>query len=156
MDPEVEQVREPLPYRKYRVTLRGLNGVRFRAWMGVPVRGESPAQRLPAIVTAPGYGGTQQGIMLDECQRGYVVLPVLPRSQGESEALWKIDGREKLTWGIGAPEGYNYQGAYADVIRGVDFLTARPEVDPGHIGLMGTSQGGGGAVGGGTLGGGHR
>ena len=31
MEPEVEQVREPLPYRKYRVTLRGLNGVRFRA-----------------------------------------------------------------------------------------------------------------------------
>ena len=38
---------EPLPYRKYRVTLRGLNGVRFRAYMGVPVRGESAAQRCP-------------------------------------------------------------------------------------------------------------
>ena len=146
LDALVEPLKEPLPYRKYRVTLRGLGGVKFRAYLGVPVRGESPAVALPAIVTAPGYGGTQQGIMLDECQRGYVVLQVFPRSQGESEELFKIDGPEKLTWHIGAPEGYYYQGAYADLLRAVDFLTSRPEVNPRRIGIMGTSQGGGFAL----------
>jgi cephalosporin-C deacetylase len=143
MEAVVEPLKDPLPYKKFRVTLRGLDGVRFRAYLAVPVRGESPAPPLPAIITAPGYGGSQQGVMLDECQRGYVILQVFPRSQGISEDLWKIDGAEKLTSGISHPKGYYYQGAYADMIRGIDFLVSRPEVDPKRIAIMGTSQGGG-------------
>lgn len=143
LDAVVEPTKDALPYRKFRVTLRGLGGVRFRAYLAVPVHGESPAVPLPAVITAPGYGGWQQGIMLDECQRGFVILQVFPRSQGESEEFWKIDGPEKLTWGLARPEGYYYQGAYSDILRGVDFLVSRPEVDPNRIGIMGTSQGGG-------------
>jgi cephalosporin-C deacetylase len=139
----VEPVKDPLPYHKFRVTLRGLGGIHFRAYLAVPIRGESTSSPLPAIITAPGYGGSQQGIMLDECQRGFIILQVFPRSQGESEELWKIDGPEKLTWKIERPEGYYYQGAYADVVRGVDYLISRPDVDPRRIGIMGTSQGGG-------------
>ena len=146
MEAEVEQLKEPLPYRKYRVTLRGLNGVHFRALLALPVQGESPAKPLPAIVTMPGYGGTQQGVMLSECMRGYAVLQVFPRSQGESEALWKIDGPDKLTWHVAQPEGAYYQGAYADVIRGIDYLVSRADIDPARIGLVGTSQGGGMAL----------
>ncbi len=141
MDAAVEPLTAALPYRTYRITLRGLGGIRFRAYLGVPIRGESEPTRLPAIITAPGYGGFQQGIMLDECQRGYVVLQVFPRSQGESEDLWKID--DKLSWGIANPRGYYYEGAYADMFRAIDFLVSRPEVDPQRIGIMGTSQGGG-------------
>ena len=143
MEAAVEPLKDPLPYKKFRVTLRGLDGIRFRAYLAVPVRGESPAPPLPAIITAPGYGGSQQGVMLDECQRGYVILQVFPRSQGISEDLWKIDGPEKLASGISRPQGYYYQGAYADMIRGIDFLVSRPEVDPKRIAIMGTSQGGG-------------
>ena len=141
LDAVVEPSNEALPYRKYRVTLRGLGGIHFRAYLGVPVRGEAQSTQLPAIVTAPGYGGFQQGIMLDECQRGYVILQVFPRSQGESEELWKID--DKLSWGIANPLGYYYEGAYADMFRGIDFLISRPEVDRQRIAIMGTSQGGG-------------
>lgn len=143
MDAVVEPLNEPLPYKKFRVTLRGLDGVRFRAYLAVPVHGESPAAPLPAIVTAPGYGGTQQGVMLDECQRGYVILQVFPRSQGESEELWKIDSPEKLTSGVHRPRGYYYEGAYADMFRAIDFVVSRPEVDAQRIAIMGTSQGGG-------------
>ena len=139
----VEPVTEPLPYRKFRVTLRSLGGVHFRALLALPVQGESPARPLPAIVTAPGYGGTQQGIMLSECMRGYAILQVYPRDQGESAALWKIDGPDKLTWHLDQPEGAYYQGAYADVIRGIDFLVSRSDIDHDRIGLAGTSQGGG-------------
>lgn len=143
LEAKVEQLKEPLPYRTFRVTLHSLGGVKICALLALPVQGESPARPLPAIVTVPGYGGTQQGIMLSECMRGYAVLQVFPRGQGESESLWKIDGPDKLTWHIGQPEGAYYQGAFADVIRGIDYLVSRPDVDAARIGLMGTSQGGG-------------
>jgi cephalosporin-C deacetylase len=140
---EAEPVKEALPYNKYRVTYRSLHGVKVRAYVGTPIQGETTPKPLPAIITAPGYGGKEQGVMLDECQRGYVVLQVFPRSQGESADLWKIDGPDRLTWRINQPEGYYYQGAYVDVIRAIDYLQSRPDVDKSRIGLMGTSQGGG-------------
>jgi hypothetical protein len=55
--------------------------------------------------------------MLDECQCGYAILQVYPRSQGPSAELWKIDGPDKLTWRLSRPDGAYYQGAYSDVIR---------------------------------------
>lgn len=141
VESRVEDAKEALPFRKYRVEYRSLGGVRVVAWLALPV-GAGP-RPLPAIVTAPGYGSPQQGIMLEECQRGYAILQVFPRSQGPSRDLWTIDGPDKLTWNLGRPEGAYYQGAYADVIRGIDFLLTRPEVDRERIGVAGTSQGGG-------------
>ena len=44
MDAVLEPVSDPLPYRKFRVTLRGLGGVRFRAYLAIPVSG---AYQLP-------------------------------------------------------------------------------------------------------------
>lgn len=143
MEVRVDRVTEPLPYQKFKVTLRSLDGVRIRAWLALPVQGEAPAKPWPVIVTAPGYGGTQQGVMLSECQRGYAVLQVYPRGQGESTELWTLDGPDKLTWRLDRPEGAYYQGAYADVIRAIDFAVSRPDLDADRIALVGTSQGGG-------------
>jgi cephalosporin-C deacetylase len=133
---------EPLPYKKYRIEYRSLDGVRVRAYLSLPT-GSRSTGRLPAIITTPGYGGSQQGIMLDECQRGYAILQVFPRSQGPSAELWKISGPEKLTWKLEKPDGAYYQGAYSDVIRGIDYLLSRDDIDSERIAIAGTSQGGG-------------
>ena len=114
-----------------------------RAWLALPIKGEGPAKTWPVIITVPGYGGPQQGVMLSECQRGYAILQVFPRSQGDSAELWKIDGPDKLTWHLERPEGAYYQGAYADVIRAIDFVVSREDLDSSRIALVGTSQGGG-------------
>ena len=101
----MEFVAEALSYKKYRVTLRSLGNVRVRAWLALPVQGEAPPKPWPVIVTAPDYGGAQQGVMLSECQRGYAILQIFPRSQGDSAELWKIDGPDKLTWAPRAARG---------------------------------------------------
>jgi cephalosporin-C deacetylase len=142
MDAQIDPVADAAPYRTLKVTLRSLDGMRMRARLALPVQGEAPPKPWPVIVTAPGYGGTQQGVMLSECQRGYAVLQVFPRGQGESAALWKVDG-DKLTGRLDGPEGAYYQGAYADVIRAIDFAASREDLDPGRIAVVGTSQGGG-------------
>jgi cephalosporin-C deacetylase len=143
LESTIEETREPLPYKKFRVEYRSLDGVRVRAFLALPIRGGEAPRPLRAIVTVPGYGGLQQGVMLDECQRGYAILQVYPRSQGPSAELWKIDGPDQLTWRLSRPDGAYYQGAYSDVIRGVDYLVSRSDIDRDRIAIAGTSQGGG-------------
>jgi cephalosporin-C deacetylase len=41
------------------------------------------------------------------------------------------------------PQGAYYQGAYADVIRGIDYLLSRDDIDRERVAIAGTSQGGG-------------
>ena len=148
LEAATEGVAEPVPFVKERVTYGSLGNVQVRAYVSTPCKtgADAGARRLPAIVTAPGYGGWEFGTTLDECQRGYVILQVYPRSQGESGELWRVDDASYqawVNWGKHDREGFYYQGAYIDVMRGVDYLLTRDDVDPERIGLMGTSQGGG-------------
>ena len=144
LEAQAELVNEPFQYVKYKITYRSLDGVKIRAYLAKPYETEGKTSRkFPAIITAPGYRGDGWGLELGESLRGYVILHVCPRSQGESAQLWKIDGPDYLTWHIANPEGYFYQGAYVDLVRGVDYLCSRPDVDTNRIGAIGISQGGG-------------
>jgi cephalosporin-C deacetylase-like acetyl esterase len=65
------------------------------------------------------------------------------RGHGNSQA--DVAGQPENFWirGLEAPEGYYYQGAYADCVRAVDFLVSRSEIDATRIAVSGGSQGGG-------------
>jgi cephalosporin-C deacetylase len=140
---EVTPVSEAIPYRKYKVQLKSLDGVMIIAFLSLPIQGEEQHSKpWPVIISTPGYGGSQQGVMLSECQRGFAIIQVFPRGQGESSQLFKLD-KDKLTGKLDKPEGAYYQGAYADVIRVIDFVMTRNDLDGNRIALMGTSQGGG-------------
>lgn len=146
LDAIAEKVAVPVPYEKYKVAYKSFGGWTIKAFLSRPIIGETVPGRLPAIVTAPGYGGWEHGVTLCECQRGYVIMQVYPRDQGESGNLLPGVPRKgpwPLMTGIVNPEGYYYQGAFMDMVRAVDYLITRPDVDPERIGIMGTSQGGG-------------
>src|SRR5689334_4794202 len=91
LDAVVEPVKDPQAYYTHRVTYRSLDGIKVRAYLGQPIIGERSGGKLPAIVTVPGYGGWEFGSSLSECQRGYILMQVFPRSQGESGELWKVE-----------------------------------------------------------------
>jgi len=148
LEVQIEKMPLRLPYHVYRLTYRSMGGIPVRAYLSLPIQVASesrPPRRLPAIVAPPGYGGWEFSEQLNECQRGYAVLQVYPRSQGESGEVWRIEGPLAGHWiqiGKERPEGFYYQGALMDVIRGVDYLRGRADIDPERIGLMGTSQAG--------------
>ncbi|MCX6023559.1 MAG: acetylxylan esterase [Chloroflexi bacterium] len=128
-------------YQTFRVTMTSYDGIRIRAWYSVP-KNATPRRRYPAVLATPGYGGDKP-IPVALVQTGYAVLTLFPRGQGESRAEWELASGTKLTSCLADREQYYYRGAYMDSVRGVDFLTAQPEVDPGRIAAWGRSQGGG-------------
>lgn len=143
LDAKVSPIAEALPYHTYKITLQSLGNVKIVALLALPIQGEEVRKTpWPVIISPPGYGGKQQSVMLSECQRGYAILQVFPRGQGESESYYKIPG-DKLTGQLANPDSNYYRGAYTDVMRVIDYVFTRKDLDNKRIALSGTSQGGG-------------
>lgn len=143
IDAQVKPVASSDPLvTEYEVSLQSIGGVRIAAIYTMPAWSE--AQPFPALITMPGYGGDTPPQRALSAEAGYAVLSVYPRAQGPSRSLWDLpEGYTKLTFGLHDPRDHYYRAAYMDVVRGVDFLLTRPEVDSERIGVYGTSQGGG-------------
>lgn len=105
-------------------------------------------ERLPVVVALHGTGGNKEG-----------QLPLLEQLAGRGFLAVAIDGRyhgERVKAGKGAVEYVDamlrtYRGAKElpflydtvwDILRLVDWLVARPDVDPARIGMIGFSKGG--------------
>lgn len=147
LDATIEQVEEKVPYYKCRVTYKSLDGIPIRAYLTLPAdpAEESRPHRWPAIITVPGYGGWEMTAMPGDCQRGCAVLQIFPRGMGESAELWSVPEGSYGAWitvGTHDPEGFYYQGAYIDMVRGLDYLLTRSDIDPDRIGVIGVSGGG--------------
>src|SRR5262249_45550210 len=117
------------------------------------------AGRIPAILSPCGHSTVgkaepaYQTLHLNLVKRGYAVLTYDPVGQGERSQFWDAArGRSKynLTCGEHAVLGnplYLLGTSLAryriwDGMRGIDYLTSLPQVDPGHIGCIGNSGGG--------------
>jgi cephalosporin-C deacetylase len=144
MDAHVTAVPTPLDalLQQYEVTLTSVGGVQIVGAYAVPVWPER--EPLPALITFPGYGGDMPPHVALAVEAGYATLTLYPRGQGPSQAYWRVpEGFTKLTYGLADPHQHYYRAAYLDLIRGLDFLASRPEVDPHRLGVFGASQGGG-------------
>ena len=86
---------------------------------------------------------------------GYGAEPYLPDSNGNPdfcEFVLSVRGQGIMkagntygnwdTWGIATKETYYYRAAFLDLVRAIDFLVSRPEVDASKIVAEGGSQGG--------------
>jgi len=122
-----------------RLTFRGVGGVRFRALLQRPI---SYPGRRPALVHFPGYDG-HLSVHVDAGVRGYVALEVNPRGM-----LWATDDFTPgppgiIARGLEDPLTYAYRAVYQDCCQAVWWLLGQDFVDPGRVGMWGTSQGGG-------------
>ena len=106
--------------------------------MRAPREAQPPARH-------PGGAGLYQRppIPKEWARRGYVALSVAPRGKVRSKRQFNPGYPGLLVHNIVDRWTYSYRGFYVDAWRGVDFLLTRSEVDPGRIGVTGSSQGGG-------------
>ncbi len=122
----------------------------------VPTTGNAP---FPAILTPCGHSANgkaydvYQHLFIGLAKRGYVVLSYDPVGQGERYQYWNFLQQETLLKGTdnqhamaGLQEmllGQNLARYFIwDGIRGLDYLTSLPEVDPSRLGVTGSSGGG--------------
>ena len=110
---------------------------------------------FPAMIIAPGHGAgkaSQYTWSANFARAGMLVLSIDPMGQGERMQHWDDElGRSKLE-GSGDHEHANQTALlighhiarywFADGIRGVDYLIARPDVIADRIGTFGCSGGG--------------
>ncbi|MEK7324278.1 MAG: alpha/beta fold hydrolase [Chloroflexota bacterium] len=108
-----------LPYED--VTLTTGDGLKLAAWY-------VPSQNGAAVLALHGYHSTRDE-MLNEAKlladHGYGALIIEARAHGYSEG-------ELITFGLKEA---------LDARAGLDYLLARPDVDPDRIGALGNSQG---------------
>ena len=120
---------------------------------------EGIKEKAPAIFYACGHsvGGFRadiyQYICINLVKKGFVVFTIDPMGQGERYEYWDPE-KEEPKFPIPDHE-HSYAGAQClisgystaryfiwDVIRGIDYLLTREEVDPDRIGMTGRSGGG--------------
>ena len=127
----------------FKVSLATLGGRRVHCWYWkprkpgrYPVRFEVPSSGVyPRLASHVPHGA-------DHCGMWMAIhgLPVDydPKNPPKDPAAWGY-----WTYGIASPRTSMWRTIYASMVRGVDFLCSRPEVDPRRIMVAGGSQGGG-------------
>lgn len=95
--------------------------------------------RYPAIAVFMGYGSEPYFPHTDG-NPGYAEFILSVRGQGIQKA--KNTYGEWFAWGLESKETYYYRGAFMDLVRAVDFLASRTQVDRERIVAEGGSQGG--------------
>jgi len=122
----------------------------------VPTVGKGP---FPAVLTPCGHSpngkayDVYQHLFIGLVRRGYIVLSYDPMGQGERYQYWNFLQQDTLLKDpdnqhamAGLQEillGQNLARSFIwDGIRGLDYLTSLPEVDPSRLGVTGSSGGG--------------
>lgn len=101
--------------------------------------------RLPAVIVQHYLGGAKddpliQGLVWQLAGRGFLAVAIDGRYRGERGAISLQQAMERaFETGKGRP--WLIDTVY-DVLRTVDYLAGRPDVDPRRIGMVGISEGG--------------
>jgi dipeptidyl aminopeptidase/acylaminoacyl peptidase len=129
------------------------DGTRMRGDLYLPKERDA-AEKLPAVIYCSGTAGTRPGAarfgVLCAAQ-GFAVLGFDYRGWGSSDSKLmaldpepKPDEKGEMTVRVRALRWQmNYADQTEDIRAAISFMAKEPTVDPGRIGLFGTSYGGG-------------
>ena len=119
----------------YHVEMYSYGNVKIEGYYSVPKK----EGKYPVIVAYMGYGAKpyfpDATAVPDFCE---FVLSV--RGQGIQKATNTYG--DWIVYGLDDKMSYYYRGAYMDLVRAIDFVASRPEVNPDKIVVEGGSQGG--------------
>jgi cephalosporin-C deacetylase len=136
---------EALPLRStdgadcYTVRLTSIGPYRLFAYLSIP-HGAGP---FPALYQVPRLMSVvevlQQGWPQARRSR-YVTFSLAFRGQRNADQPYAAAFPGLMTDGIEEPESYVFRGIVADVVRGLEYLVSRPEVDPAQVVAVGAND----------------
>jgi len=138
------------PQLRPATTSRGLTAAHFtfaaeadERVPGIIIRPEKPAGPRPAVIVLHGTGDSKEGILgltVDLAARGFVAVAIDGRYHGERT---KSGYEEAIlrAYKTGKEHPFIYDTVW-DVMRLIDYLETRDDVDSKRIGLLGVSKGG--------------
>lgn len=121
-------------YEIFLVEMNSLDNERIRGYYARPKR----KGKFPVIVEYMGYGSSAYPPTQQWDGFAHFVLSI----RGQALNLPENKYGEWGTFGLQSKDTYYYRGAYMDVVRALDFVCSRPELDSERIGVRGGSQGG--------------
>ena len=119
----------------YRVEMNSFGNVKIEGYYARPKKDG----KYPAIASFMGYGADPY-VPNSNSNVNYAQILLSVRGQGIQKSTNKFG--DWIVYGLDSKENYYYRGAYMDLIRAIDFLCSRPEVDSNKIVAEGGSQGG--------------
>ncbi len=119
----------------YKVSMKSFGGVEISGYYCTPVK----KGKYPTIISYMGYGSKPWSPKPND-NPGFVEFVLSTRGQGLQQPT-NIYG-DWITYGMQSKEEYYYRGAFMDLVRAIDFVASRPEVNTKNIFAEGGSQGG--------------
>lgn len=119
--------------RLYEVTMKSLGGVEISGYYSVPIR----KGKFPAIISYMGYGSKP---WIPGGNNDYAEFVLSVRGQGLQQP--NNNYGDWITFRLDSKENYYYRGAFMDLVRAIDFVSSRAEVNANTIFAEGGSQGG--------------
>lgn len=132
----------------YEVVYEGFAGTSIHATLSIPAN-RSDEQHYPCLISLPGYTSERSNSYQHAhwLLMGVAVMSIDVRGQGREtgNSLGSSHGMTRgwITEGLLELERCYYKAVAVDMLRGLHWLKAQPEIDAARIGVIGASQGGG-------------
>lgn len=123
-----------LDYDMYLVEMRSFGNEPIQGYYAKPKK----EGKHPVIVEYMGYGSLPYTPNQNWDGFAYFVLSI----RGQALNLPTNHFGTWITYGLDNKDNYYYRGAFLDVVRALDFVSSRPEIDADKIAVRGGSQGG--------------
>lgn len=133
---EIIPLRSSEYHTTYGVRYTGLGAYRLFAYLNIP-KGDGP---FPTLINLPRYGSVLEPLRLGDAvekRSRYIIFSPAGRGQRNAERPYEAHFPGLFLDGIDRPQRYRFRGFVADLLRGVEYLLARPEVNRSQ--LMATS-----------------
>jgi dienelactone hydrolase len=142
--PEVEPQPADPGFAKFHFTYATEASMRVPGILLMKEESAHDGKRHPVVISLHGTGGKKEGqlpLLKKLADRGFIGVAIDGRFHGERGTYADYNAAIAQAFEKGGTHPFYYDTVW-DVMRLIDYLQSRPDVDPHRIGLIGFSKGG--------------